>query len=560
MKRNTKRTARRLLSLRPAALRLAVGTIVSAAALAGAGAAQAKLLIQPGDRVVFYGDSITEGRNYTKPVQSFLQARYPQLKAKFFNAGWGGDRASNGVRRLERDVLWLRPTLVTLCFGMNDGAYTQVNDGIVREYRDNMDGIVRALRAKNIRVVVFSPSCVDYDRNPRLKDADYNTNLAALGVAASEVARKYGCTYFDILHPMLEAQTALKARDAAFTMIPDGVHPDEKGGIVMGGLMLRGLGAEPMPALADISAPTRVFMAGGIYKFALPTPVNVPLYLAPESVAPAQAAGLISLVGQPLRVRNLPASTYEVRIGHALLGEWTAAQLAAGVLIPGTYSAAARRMRDITQWKEDNYFNSWRNLRIGADQGPAFAGAVAGMMKADEDYNAALDSLRAPVSGLTLTVQPSGLPASAGPNLALNKPYEASDPNVFNFGIGGLTDGSWEPGDKNTFATGDKDTFPKTATIDLGAPASIGFVRLGVPPFGSTQTIEVSLSADGKVFKPVGRYAFAQGNEEKHLFAFAPTAARYVRLTYPDHFASVVGGYTSTFAFTSEVEVYAAQP
>ena len=36
------------------------------------------------------------------------------------------------------------------------------------------------------------------------------------------------------------------------------------------------------------------------------------------------------------------------------------------------------------------------------------------------------------------------LPRNAGANLALGKAYACSDPNTHNFGVGGLTDGSWD--------------------------------------------------------------------------------------------------------------------
>ena len=148
------------------------------------------------------------------------------------------------------------------------------------------------------------------------------------------------------------------------------------------------------------------------------------------------------------------------------------------------------------------------------------------------------------------------LPANAGANLALGKSYVCSDPNLHNFGVGGLTDGSWDANGASCFATNETDSFPKTVTIDLGGPAAVGLVMVGVPPFGSTKTIQVSVSADGQAFRPVGSHVFRQRNEEKHPFAFPAAPARFVRLTYPDHYDEAVD-YNNTFAFTTECQVYA---
>lgn len=146
--------------------------------------------------------------------------------------------------------------------------------------------------------------------------------------------------------------------------------------------------------------------------------------------------------------------------------------------------------------------------------------------------------------------------ANAARNLALGAAYTTSDANTYGFGTGALTDGSWD-NKGHVFATGETDNFPKTVTVDLGKVATIGQVLLGVPPYGSTKTITVAVSTDNQTFRDVGTHVFSQSNEERRLFNFAPTDARYVRLTYPDHYEEKLN-YAPTFAFTSEVEVYSA--
>ena len=163
------------------------------------------------------------------------------------------------------------------------------------------------------------------------------------------------------------------------------------------------------------------------------------------------------------------------------------------------------------------------------------------------------------VAGVMPPIKPDKVDRSgpnAAQNLALGAAYTTSDPNSHSFGIGALTDGSWNEGGQ-AFATGESDVFPKTATVDLGKTATIGQVLLGVPNYGSTKTITVSVSADGKTFKDVGSHTFAQNKAERYLFNFVPTDARFVRLTYPDHYDQEAG-YSNKFAFTSEVEVYPA--
>lgn len=539
---------------------------VAACALAGtvfyAHTARADFLLQPNDRVVFYGDSITEFHNYTRPFQDYVYARYPERHIRFFNAGWSGDKADNGLDRLSRDVLPLKPDVVTLCFGMNDGRYSKLDDAVLANYRAKMDSIVKALTDQKIRVIVFSPSPVDYDRQPgwvaknQLIDVEYNKTLEAFGEADKAIAGKYGATYIDIIHPILDAMAVIKADNPGSSMIPDAVHPDENGGIVMGGAMLLGMGADPMPPLADVSAAQ--LTGADKNQLALPNPVAVPLWMSETGAQGARAVGFLKIAGQNLRVRDLKPGTYDVKINGKNLGMWNNQQLNAGVLVPGTYSERAHRLWDVTSWKEGNNYNWWRNLQLGEAQGPAIDGAVAALKRADDGYQQAIDSLSAPVAGVTLEVTATGIPADAGPNLALGKPYKASDPNVYDYGTGGLTDGSWSGEQPHTFASGEIDAFPKDVTIDLGQVAQVKYVWLGVPAFGSTKTVEVSVSRDGQTFTAVGNYVFNQQKEERHLYSFATKSARYVRLNYPDHYPNEVG-YHVQFAFTSEVEVFGAK-
>src|SRR5277367_1150747 len=53
-------------------------------------------VLHDGDTVVFYGDSITAQRLYTKFVEDFVLTRYPTMHVRFVNAGVGGDTVYGG--------------------------------------------------------------------------------------------------------------------------------------------------------------------------------------------------------------------------------------------------------------------------------------------------------------------------------------------------------------------------------------------------------------------------------------------------------------------------------
>jgi len=518
-------------------------------------------VLRAGDRVVFYGDSITEQRLYTRYTQLAVYLRQPELDVRWFNAGWGGDTLAGALTRLERDVLPLNPTVVTLCFGMNDGGYRAPDDGVTAAFRARLDQLVARLLEAQVRVVVCTPGCVDPDRNPALGTARYNDALAGLAAAALEVAAARGCVGVDLHGPMLAHQRARKAANPAFTMIPDAVHPDAEGHAVMARELARGLGvadAKPWPTLdlapgAKAPPPAGVVVTrdGDDATLRLTGPVAMPLWTAPDAARALAAAEAPAGWWPRLVVAGLPEGAYDAEIGDVVLATWTADELTRGVRVPGTWSVHAKELHDLVERKEQQYFETWRVLK------PAYEGLEGSdalwtaRLAADEAMHGLAKGLVAPTTGVEVRLTR----APGGENLARGKPYVASDANRFGWGTGGLTDGSWEGSAAHCFATGDDPRLPKTVTLDLGSVRKLASVRFGVPSFGSTRTVKVALSKDGKRFDDVGSHEFPQRKAERWTQSFTPLHARYVRLTYADRHPTQVD-FAPAFAFTTELEVY----
>ena len=64
--------------------------------LAAAAPAQDNFHLKDGDRVVFFGDSITQQRLYTTFVETYAITRFPKRNVVFVHSGWGGDRVTGG--------------------------------------------------------------------------------------------------------------------------------------------------------------------------------------------------------------------------------------------------------------------------------------------------------------------------------------------------------------------------------------------------------------------------------------------------------------------------------
>ncbi len=95
-------------------------TFVILAALGGLSAQAQVAPFKKGDRVVFVGNSITDGGHYHSYIWLYYMTRFPNQRIDVFNAGIGGDVAGQILSRFDGDVLTKKPTAIALTFGMND--------------------------------------------------------------------------------------------------------------------------------------------------------------------------------------------------------------------------------------------------------------------------------------------------------------------------------------------------------------------------------------------------------------------------------------------------------
>src|SRR6185503_5682171 len=142
-----------------------IGCLIVAATSA---ATAQDFFLKDGDRVVFYGDSITDQRLYTTFAETYVLTRFPKLNVSFVHSGWGGDRVTGGGGgqvdlRLRRDVIANKPTVMTIMLGMNDGSYRAFDEKIFDTYAKGYQHIIDSVKKElsGIRITVIQPSPFD---------------------------------------------------------------------------------------------------------------------------------------------------------------------------------------------------------------------------------------------------------------------------------------------------------------------------------------------------------------------------------------------------------------
>ncbi len=216
--------------------------------------ARAESAVVPAARVAIVGDSITEQKLYSKFLESYLLACSGVPDVKVMQFGWSGERADGFANRAENDLAAFRPTVVTLCYGMNDGGYQPWREEIGATYEKNMRNVLGKLDELGVKmVVVGSPGAVDTNFfRPGQKMGEqpshvaYNDTLAHLRDIDRKLAAEMHQRFADVHAAMVEAMG--KANEKLGPKYDvcggDGFHPGPNGQLLMAYAFLKGLGLD----------------------------------------------------------------------------------------------------------------------------------------------------------------------------------------------------------------------------------------------------------------------------------------------------------------------------
>jgi lysophospholipase L1-like esterase len=174
-------------------------------------------------RVVCFGDSVTGvyyhtgGRSaYPEVIRDALKARHPEGRVKVINAGKSGHTTTNGLGRIQQDVLVHKPHLVTVMFGLND-----VAKGNIDLYRKNLVEIVTKCRSAGAEVILCTPNAVSETPDRPI------AKVAAFAEVARAVAGQLSVPLADA-HASLEALRESDPETWRLSM-SDEIHPNLRG-------------------------------------------------------------------------------------------------------------------------------------------------------------------------------------------------------------------------------------------------------------------------------------------------------------------------------------------
>jgi lysophospholipase L1-like esterase len=218
-------------------------------------------------RVLFLGDSITYAGEWVEFVEAWIRMRFPSAGIDIVNLGLPSETVSGlseaghagGAfprpdvhERLDRALAKIKPDLVVVCYGMNDGIYFPFGEERFRKFQEGMIRLRAKATAAGAKVIhvtppVFDPTPLKGRTLPAGLDAypspfgGYNTVLDRYSDWLT-AQRAQGWEVVDVHGPMNGFLATKRRDDPAFILSGDGVHPNSQGHWLMARELLRHLG------------------------------------------------------------------------------------------------------------------------------------------------------------------------------------------------------------------------------------------------------------------------------------------------------------------------------
>lgn len=189
-------------------------------------------------RILFQGDSITDmyrvrdlepygGCGYATLVSAELGYDYPK-EYEFINRGIGGDRSIDLLARIKRDMINLKPDIMSILVGVND-VWRELDqkDGVCPDKYEEylcmiIDEVMSAL--PNIKLMIMEPFILKGSVTEERWEA-FRSGVEEIAAATKRVADIRGIKFVPLMHKFDEMA---KSTSEDYCTV-DGIHPTAAG-------------------------------------------------------------------------------------------------------------------------------------------------------------------------------------------------------------------------------------------------------------------------------------------------------------------------------------------
>lgn len=228
-------------------IRNTVGLVICAAFMIAGLEAAEPIKLQKDERIVFLGDSITQAgvgpNGYVTLIGKALAEKRKDLGIEVIGAGISGNKVPDLQRRLEKDVIAKRPTLVVIYIGINDVWHgeTDPSKGTSPEkFEAGLKEVVSACQKAGARVMLCTPTVIGEKRDGMNK---LDANLDEYAALSRRVAQERDAVLCDLRKAFVDHLKAKNAENQEKGILTtDRVHLNDAGNRLVADTMLATLG------------------------------------------------------------------------------------------------------------------------------------------------------------------------------------------------------------------------------------------------------------------------------------------------------------------------------
>ncbi|HTL10055.1 MAG TPA: SGNH/GDSL hydrolase family protein [Chitinophagaceae bacterium] len=201
--------------------------------------------LQKKQRIVFFGDSITEAgvkpTGFITLLTNMLQQKGIGNNYELVGAGIGGNKVYDLYLRMDDDVLAKNPDIVVIWVGVNDvwhkrsfGTGTDAD-----KFEKFYNAIIKKLQAKNIKVLLCTPAAIG-ERTDFSNELDGDLNKYS-GIIRNIAANNH-CQLIDLRKMTLDYNLANNTSNKESGILTtDRVHLNETGNKMVAEAMMKAL-------------------------------------------------------------------------------------------------------------------------------------------------------------------------------------------------------------------------------------------------------------------------------------------------------------------------------
>ncbi|MDE6412009.1 MAG: GDSL family lipase [Clostridia bacterium] len=183
-------------------------------------------------KIIFFGDSITDaerdrenpndlGKGFVLFAANKLRLLYPEKELLILNKGIGGERTTELLQRIEKDVVAEKPDLVVLLAGIND-VWRRMDGGEVtteEQFRTNYKKLVETIQGTGAKLILIESFLLDVASKKNFRPYVDAFNKIIREIADGKIP----------LIPMDEIFRGLTQDISPEKFAADGVHPTHRG-------------------------------------------------------------------------------------------------------------------------------------------------------------------------------------------------------------------------------------------------------------------------------------------------------------------------------------------